>query len=629
MKLLALLLGFIASACRGGTSPPATATNTAVVHPRDMSALAAAIEQGILPPMQIKADTARTTLADLMAGKHIRAVSIAVFDNYELVWARAYGLADASTNQLADEKTLFQAGSISKSVHALGVLLAVADGTLALDRPINELLTSWKLPDTELSNDAPVTIRRLLSHTAGTTVHGFPGYTAGAPVPTLQQVLDGLPPANTAAVRVDLKPGTQVRYSGGGTLITQLALVDRLGAPYPIILRDRVLAPLHMDASTYEQPLPADRMQRAASGYRRDGSETPGKRKVYPEMAAAGLWTTPSDLARFFIEVARGRAGKSKLVTRDIALQMTTSETKAPAEPVGLGVFLTDRNGTGTFGHGGADDGFQADALATLEGGNGIVIMCNSDNGFEIFPAIERTVFAAMKWPGADPVFERAQLTAAERLRVVGRYVTADHRAFTVAEAGDRLSIVYPFGDPNEFVSIGDDRFVSARNGIEYTFEPKGTFDVHLPQNHVNHAVRLPPEGTAPLLALEAGQFDVAVADWKRRIANSADVAKALEEFHNMVAFQLLHDGKTNDAITIFRAIIAVYPDSSNAQDSYGEALMKAGDKDGAIAAYEKSIALLERDPRIPAAERPACRAHAESQIAQLRDPTSAAKGSE
>src|SRR4051812_46196194 len=357
MKLLALLLGFIASACRGGTSPPATATNTAVVHPRDMSALAAAIEQGILPPMQIKADTARTTLADLMAGKHIRAVSIAVFDNYELVWARAYGLADASTNQLADEKTLFQAGSISKSVHALGVLLAVADGTLALDRPINELLTSWKLPDTELSNDAPVTIRRLLSHTAGTTVHGFPGYPAGAPVPTLQQVLDGLPPANTAAVRVDLKPGTQVRYSGGGTLITQLALVDRLGAPYPIILRDRVLAPLHMDASTYEQPLPADRMQRAASGYRRDGSETPGKRKVYPEMAAAGLWTTPSDLARFFIEVARGRAGKSKLVTRDIALQMTTPVTKAPEPPVGLGVFLTDRNGTSTFGHGGADDG--------------------------------------------------------------------------------------------------------------------------------------------------------------------------------------------------------------------------------------------------------------------------------
>lgn len=615
MRRLAIVLGFIATACSGGSSSRTTSSAPA----RDMSALAAAIEQGLLPRVQVKGETARTALTELLGQKRVRAVSIAVFEHYELVWARAYGLADESTKQPADESTLFQAGSISKSVNALGVLLAVADGTLALDRPVNELLTSWKLPDNELTKDVPVTIRRLLSHTAGTTVHGFPGYTAGAPLPTLLQVLDGLPPANTGPIRVDLKPGTKVRYSGGGTLITQLALVERLGAPYPNILRDRVLAPLHMDASTYEQPLPPDRVQHAATGYHRDGSETPGKRNVYPEMAPAGLWTTPSDLARFFIEVARGRAGKSRLVSREIALQMTTSETKAPEPPVGLGVFPSERNGTGMFGHNGADDGFQAEALASLEGGNGVVMMSNSDNGFDIFPAIERTVFAAMKWPGADRVYERVPLTDAERLRLAGRYLTVQSRVFTLAVDGDRLTIVRPFRDPTELVPLGGDRFVSVENGIEFTLDPKGTFDIHLPNNGMDHAVRLLPDETAPLFALEAGQFDAAVGDWKKRIAKSPDLARPFEEFYNMYAYQLLLDGKTDAALAILRAAIAVYPDSSNAQDSYAGALTKAGDKAGAIAAYEQSIALLERDPRIPFADRPTRRVRAESQLAQLR----------
>ena len=133
--------------------------------------------------------------------------------------------------------------------------------------------------------------------------------------------------------------------------------------------------------------------------------------------------------------------------------------------------------------------------------------------------------------------------------------------------------------------------------------------------------MRLQPDETAPLFALEAGQFDAAVADWKKRIAKSTDLAETVEKFHNLYAYRLLLDGKTDAAITVSRAIITVYPDSSRAQVSYGEVLMKAGDKAGAIRAYEKSIELLERDPHIPPSDRPARRAHAESQLAQLRDP--------
>jgi CubicO group peptidase (beta-lactamase class C family) len=620
---LACALAGLTLACGGGSSTTATAAapTPPAAPARDTTALQAAIEHGILPPVQVKGDTTGRALADLMRDHQVPAVSIAVFENYELIWARAYGLADASLKRPATETTLFQAGSISKSVNALAVLGAVADGTLALDRPVNELLTSWQLPETELTREAPVTIRRLLSHTAGTTVHGFPGYTDGTPVPTLLQILDGAPPANTAPVRVDLAPGARFRYSGGGTSITQLALVDRLGKPYPDLLRERVLEPLHMGESTYVQPLPRWRVARAAAGYRGDGSETPGKRNVYPEMAAAGLWTTPSDLARFFIEIARARAGQSKLVSREIALQMTTPATKAPDPLVGLGVFISERNGTGTFGHGGADDGFQADAVATLEGGNGVVIMCNSDNGFQIFPAIERTVFAAMEWKGADPVIERAPLTDADRQRVTGRYLTLEHQAFTVAVVGDRLTITRPFGDPNELVPLGGDSFVSSADGTKYTFDGTGAFEIHLALDRRGLAARLLPDKTAPLFELEAGRFDAAVTSLKQRAAASTEAARTLEDFHNRYGYQLLQRGKIDAAITIFHAIVAVFPDSSNAYDSYGEALLKKGDKAAAIAAYEKAIALLARDPRIPPAERPARRTHAESQLAKLRDP--------
>jgi CubicO group peptidase (beta-lactamase class C family) len=313
MKLVALAL---LVACGGSSTTPVT---PAVDH-------AANIERGLHPAVSIKGEPHTIALEQRMRELHINAVSIAVFQSYKVVWARAYGLAD--TGVPATPETLFQAGSISKSVNALGTLEAVADGVLSLDTPINDSLTGWKLPDNDLTKVTPVTLRELLSHTAGTTVHGFPGYAAGLPVPTIKQILDGEPPANSPAIRVDLAPNTQFRYSGGGITIAQLALTERSKASYPELLARRVLQPLGMTHSTYEQPLPAALVPHAAAGYGQDGTQVVGKRHIYPEMAAAGLWTTPADLARFFSEIALARANRSKLVSNEIALEMTTAVKK-------------------------------------------------------------------------------------------------------------------------------------------------------------------------------------------------------------------------------------------------------------------------------------------------------------
>jgi CubicO group peptidase (beta-lactamase class C family) len=260
------------------------------------------VEQGLLPAVLIKGDPS-WSIEERMRHWKVPGLSVAVVKDFKIEWARSYGVKDIETKEPVTTDTLFQAGSISKPVAAMVALKRVQEGKIALDENINNKLQTWKLPDNEFTAKKKVTLANLLSHSGGLTVHGFPGYAVGEKIPTLPQVLDGTAPANTAAVRVDMEPGTKYRYSGGGVTIAQLAIMDIEKKPYPQIAKDTILAPLGMSNSTYNQPLPDDWRPKAASGHRRDGALVPGKIHVYPEMAAAGLWTTPTDLAKFAIEV--------------------------------------------------------------------------------------------------------------------------------------------------------------------------------------------------------------------------------------------------------------------------------------------------------------------------------------
>ena len=197
-----------------------------------------------------------THVADVLRQHEVPGASVAVFRDFQIEWARGFGVAHAETRQPVDALTLFQAASISKPVAALAVLRLVQQGRLDLDRDVNEYLSSWKLPANELTRATPVTLRHILSHSGGLGVSGFPGYASGVPVPTVPQLLDGLPPANTEAVRVTVAPGTKFAYSGGGTTILQLVVTDVLKVPFPEAMRRLVLEPVGMRFSTYEQPLP-------------------------------------------------------------------------------------------------------------------------------------------------------------------------------------------------------------------------------------------------------------------------------------------------------------------------------------------------------------------------------------
>lgn len=267
-------------------------------------------------------------------------------------------------------------------------LKKVEQGKIALDENINNKLTSWKLPDNEFTVKKKVNLANLLSHTGGLTVHGFPGYAINEKIPTLPQVLDGVEPANTAPVRVDMEPGTKFRYSGGGTTIAQLAIMDIEKKPFPQIASNTVLKPLKMTNSTYSQPLPADWRQQAASGHRPDGKLVEGKIHIYPEMQAAGLWTTPTDLAKFAIEVELSLAGRSNKV---LSKEMTSKMVTPFMEEVGLGFFVLKHGQALYFGHGGADEGFRAELVMSRDKGYGAVVMANSDNG-QIIREVLRSV---------------------------------------------------------------------------------------------------------------------------------------------------------------------------------------------------------------------------------------------
>jgi CubicO group peptidase (beta-lactamase class C family) len=338
----------------------------------------------------------RWTLADRMKKYRINGVSIAVIHDYKIEWARGYGFADISENRPVTSATLFQAASISKSVNSLGVLRLVQEGKLDLNTDINNYLVSWKFPYDDKSNGKKITILNLLSHTGGLTIHGFPGYAIGDSLPSLVLILNGQKPANTEAVRSFEEPGSAYSYSGGGTTITQLIIEDLTHQPYEAYMKRYVLDPLGMTASSYSQPPDKRKAELLSAGYKADGKEVAGKYHVYPEQAAAGLWTNPTDLCKYVIETQLAYKGESSKI---LTPEMTKLRLTPVKEDAALGTFVNSRV-TGSykyFNHNGGNEGFSCTAIGCRDSGDGVVIMTNSDNS-SILEEIANSVATVYKW---------------------------------------------------------------------------------------------------------------------------------------------------------------------------------------------------------------------------------------
>lgn len=354
------------------------------------------VENNLMQQVIIEGDSVRHyNIEDRMNYHKVPGLSIAFVDEGKIKWAKGYGFICYDTVKKVDENTMFQAASISKPVAAMMALKLVEEGKLDLDEDVNNYLKDWKIETNKFTREKPVTLRGLLTHTAGLTVHGFMGYAKGVEIPDIIEILNGEDPANSDPVRPDTVPGAISRYSGGGYTVMQKLVEDVTGESFSDLMKINILDKIGMENSTYQQPLPETFYSQASFGNSGDGSRIKGNWHIYPEMAAAGLWTTPTDLAKYMIEVQQSYKGMSnKVLSREMTIQMLTNQ----AENQGLGPGLNGAGDSLTFSHGGANEGFRCMLWGFANKGTGFVIMTNSDNGSTVTWEIIRSISEVYGW---------------------------------------------------------------------------------------------------------------------------------------------------------------------------------------------------------------------------------------
>ncbi|HET9393660.1 MAG TPA: serine hydrolase [Candidatus Rubrimentiphilum sp.] len=402
------------------------------------------IENGLIPASVIKGQPVPAfSIADRMRHFRVPGLSAAFIDHGRVVWARAYGYADIASGRLVTTNTIFQAASISKPLTAMAAMRLVQRGQLQLDNDVNSALRTWKIPQNEFTRTQKVTLRELLSHTAGMTVHGFSGYTPGQPLPTLAEILDGRPPANSDPIRVDATPGTAYSYSGGGYVVIRTLLSDVTGLPFPALMQQLVLEPLGMSHSTFEQPLPQALQSSAATAYQSDGQPFDGRFNTYPELGPDGLWSTPSDLAKFAIAVQNALAGRPNTI-----LLQSTAQTMLKQQMAGyaLGFKVGSDDGRDYFDHDGSNFGFFSEMFAfSGAGSQGVVVMTNGNN-INLKTEFIRAVAREYHWPGFDPQEHvlASNVSGEDLASCAGAYDAPDVGRIVVSDTSNRLFLDAP-----------------------------------------------------------------------------------------------------------------------------------------------------------------------------------------
>lgn len=429
-----------------------------------------AVEHGLLPAIIVSGKPAPSWRIDeRMARYHVPGVSVAVIDDGKIDWVKGYGVTRTGGTLPVSESTLFQAASIVKLVTATGALRLVQHGVLDLDRDVNLQLQTWRVPPNKYTSEHPVTLRDLLSHRAGVTTHGFSGYAHGEPLPSLRQILDGEPPANSAPIRVDALPGSRFRYSGGGYEVVQKLVEDVTEEPFAQVMQEEVLDPVRMTSSTFMLPLSDERKAMAACGHTYGGEPVKDCWNRYPETAAAWLWTTPSDLAQLGIALSDAANERpNSILNQAIIAQMLTSDT----DEMGLGPGVHGEGNALHFDHAGWNHGFRSYMVFYPYLGQGVVVMANGDGGDLLISEIVRSVARVYRWPDYAP--RRRATTTVDPTALDGHAGEYEVRNYgfllSIRRESDHLIISTPRGSWYTFYPAGDNEFFAVEDGSVLTF---------------------------------------------------------------------------------------------------------------------------------------------------------------
>jgi CubicO group peptidase (beta-lactamase class C family) len=445
-----------------------TQTNGAHTSSQDISDRIADVEAKLTAPVVIEgAEQVFHSLAEQMEFYGVPGVSIAVINEGRIEWAKGYGIRDAGTNLPVDENTIFQAASLSKPVSALGVLHWVSEGVLDLDANINDFLVSWKLPENEFTRTRSVTLRHLLSHTAGLAGQLMGAYSREEQIPTYVQMLEGMPPARTDPVRVEAVPQTVFRYAGAGYLIALQTTIDVVGRPYSDAVHEAVFEPVRMRRSGYHQPDEFSGFENVAAGHDGMGVVLEGRWQVMANLAGGGLWTTPSDLCLLAIEVQRALRGESSIITRELAEEMLTAQMGS----YGLGFFIQGEGEDLAFSHGGDNQTFHNYLFAYAGRGQGVAIMTNGEKGSYLYPEILRAVGIVYDWSALKPsVIVPIGLSAEMASKYIGRYVFNEVLPVNLTHEDDHLRMLGDDGRVFLWYPDSENHFIDTITGWELEF---------------------------------------------------------------------------------------------------------------------------------------------------------------
>lgn len=433
------------------------------------------VENGLMSAIGILGKPiSKKNLLKAMKEMNIPGASIAVINEGQIEWTKTYGVLSSTTDQPVNPQTCFQAGSVSKPVAAFAILTLVNQRILDLDEDVNDKLTSWKIPNNEFTSIKKVTLRHLLSHTSGLSVIGFDGYTKNEQIPTITQTLDGVKPANNPPVRVEFVPGSKMSYSGGAYNVAQQLVEDVTKIPFSQFTENTLLNPLKMNNSTFRN-IEREGSSNIAYAHPTKGIPMEGGWKTYPESAAAGLWTTPTDLAKWLIEIQDGLTTKneSKFLSKDLLIDMVTPQVVVH----GLGPVINGDQEQLELSFKGRTDGFSCGFVSFPHLKQGAVVMINAGNELAFVDAVLRSIAHEYQWPSHNVKMKKTINLPIEALdKYVGRYgwngkPNDIYDLFVFKENDQLFWKIGNASNPNKLYPEAKNQFFVVDSGYDVVFE--------------------------------------------------------------------------------------------------------------------------------------------------------------
>ena len=555
------------------------------------------VENNLIPFVPVK-DFKGWNILDRMKYYKVPGVSIAVIKDYKIDWAKGYGLADTSQKTPVTTETMFSAGSISKFVMAVTALKMVEEGKIDLEKPINNYLMSWKIAENDFTKKMPVSLKMLLSHSAGTSQSSYFGFTPNQPLPTIVEILSGAKISETRPVVVNSEPNKAFRYSGGGSMIAQLALMDVSKQSFSNLTQQVIFDKLGMKNATFEQPVPLKFKKQSSWAYS-SASWFKGMPYVYPQQAAAGLYTTPTDLAKFFIDIQNSYIGKGKILSQSMTQKMLSPQQNVSdgsyKEQIGIGAFLIQRtdnkdpNGV-YFEFTGVNAGFLAYGIGSIAGGNGVIIMLNSgDDVNGLGKELRRAVAKVYNWANFLPEdIKPISLTDAELDKAVGRYRMATDEVLYLKKEKNYWVENINEGSSIYCFPISKDTLVFTDYNIKGFFKRNEQGEIVAVQNIYQDK---------PMPKMKDNEFSPSeyLRMKKYEEAKKAFGEMKMNEYQiTYLAYDLMNKKPLNmDAVkTILDLAVEQHPNSSIVYSRWGDYYLKINDKPNAIKSFQKALSL-------------------------------------